>query len=320
MLMDNCIIILGAIFIDLVLGWPKIIFKLVGHPVTWMGNLINLLDIVLNQNFFSNNLKKLGGLITLTLCILTVMICIILLEEIFYYTSFGLILSIIVAWPFLAINSMHKHIRKIFIDLQDSDLNLARKSVSKIVGRDTKKLNKVNLIRSSLESLSENTSDGIVAPIFWGLLFGLPGLAVYKMINTLDSMIGYKNEKYIHFGWASAKMDDFVNIIPSRITGFLYAIVSGNFLFTISIMIDNARKHDSPNAGYPEAALAGALNAKLYGPRTYEGVKMNSPWINKKGLDPSLEHLTRAIKLYERSIILIIFFITSFLIIKLSIK
>lgn len=318
--MDNFVIILGAILIDIVFGWPNTIFKLIGHPVTWMGNLINLLDRIFNQKLFSNNFKKLGGLITLLICILTVITCIILLEEFFNYTSFGLMLSMIVAWPFLAINSMHQHIRKILFDLKDNNLNLARKSVSKIVGRDTKKLNKVNLIRSSLESLSENTSDGIVAPIFWGLLFGLPGLAVYKVINTLDSMIGYKNEKYFFFGWASAKMDDFINIIPSRITGILYAMVSGKLIFTISIMFKNAKKHASPNAGYPEAALSGALNVKLYGPRSYEGVKMNNSWINERGLEPSLEHLTKAIKLYKRLIILIIFFIISFLILKLSIK
>ena len=148
--MDNFVIILGAILIDIVFGWPNTIFKLIGHPVTWMGNLINLLDRIFNQKLFSNNFKKLGGLITLLICILTVITCIILLEEFFNYTSFGLMLSMIAAWPFLAINSMHQHIRKILFDLKDNNLNLARKSVSKIVGRQDSILSFILILGPSL--------------------------------------------------------------------------------------------------------------------------------------------------------------------------
>jgi adenosylcobinamide-phosphate synthase len=132
-------------------------------------------------------------------------------------------------------------------------------------------------------------------------------------------MIGYKNKKYKYFGWASARVDDLVNIIPARITGVLYAIVSNNFLFTISIMLKDGHKHISPNAGYPESAMAGALNIKLSGPRFYNNIKRNDPWLNEKGLDPSVKNLKKALMLYKRIIILIITIILLLLILKLDV-
>ena len=317
--MDNYLIILGAILIDIIFGWPNIIYKAIGHPVTWVGKLIKFFDKKLNNISYSNNFKKMSGLVTLLICSLLVISICILIEKFLNQFSFGMFISMIIIWPLIAINSMHQHVNNILINIQVNNIKLVRKSVSKIVGRNTSKLNKTDLIRASIESLSENTSDGVIAPIFWGLLFGLPGIALYKTINTLDSMIGYKNKEYKDFGWASAKVDDLVNIIPARITGIFYAIVSNNFLFTISTMCKDGHKHVSPNAGYPESAIAGALNIKISGPRFYNNIKRNDPWLNEKGLDPSVKNLKKALMLYKRIIILIITIILLLLILKLDV-
>lgn len=317
--MDNFLVILGAMLIDIALGWPNVLFKLVGHPVTWLSKIINLLDVNLNNPSYSDNAKRLNGCIALLICIVLISIIFMTIQKILANVPFGIFITMILTWPLIAINSMHKHIKDILEDFKKNKIQLIRKSVSKVVGRNTLNLNKTNLVRASIESLGENTSDGIIAPIFWGLIFGLPGIALYKTINTLDSMIGYKNNKYKDFGWASARVDDFVNLIPSRITGIFYALISKNFLFTITVMIKDGNKHVSPNAGYPEAALAGALNVSLSGPRVYNKVTRNDPWLNEKGLPPSVLDLKKALKLYENIIKLIVFLVILFLIIKSSI-
>lgn len=203
---------------------------------------------------------------------------------------------------------MEDHFKEIILCLKNKNIHLIRKSVSKIVGRDTHKLNKNQLISASLESLGENTSDGVIAPIFWGILFGLPGLVFYKIVNTLDSMIGYKNVKYKYFGYASAKTDDFLNYIPSRLTGLLFAVVSNNFFYSLKIMVKDGNKHASPNSGYPEAALSGALNIRISGPRFYNNIKRNDPWINRNGKVPSLKELEMGLLIFKRIIYLIINF------------
>jgi adenosylcobinamide-phosphate synthase len=311
--MDNCLVILGAILIDVALGWPSLLFRLLGHPVTWLGKIINLLDANLNKSSYSDNTRKFNGFIILLICLILILIIFITIQKILAYIPFGIFIAMIFTWPLIAINSMHKHVKDILEDFKKNKIQYIRKSVSKVVGRNTLKMNKTNLVRASIESLGENTSDGIIAPIFLGLIFGLPGIALYKTINTLDSMIGYKNKKYKDFGWASAKIDDLVNVIPSRITGFFYAVISKKFLFTMAIMIKDAKKHVSPNAGYPEAALAGALNVSLCGPRVYNNSTRHDPWLNETGLPPSVKDLKKALKMYKNIIILIISSIILFL-------
>lgn len=317
--MDNCLVILGAMLIDIILGWPDVLFKLIGHPVTWLSKVINILDLNLNKRSFSNNIRKFNGFITLLICLILISALFITVQIILNNLPFGIFIAMIFTWPLIAINSMHKHIRNILKDFNNNKIKSIRKSVSKIVGRNTLKLNKISLIRASIESLGENTSDGIIAPVFWALIFGLPGIALYKTINTLDSMIGYKNTQYKDFGWASARLDDFVNIIPSRITGFLYAAVSKKFLFTMIVMIKDGNKHTSPNAGYPEAALAGALNVSLSGPRVYNNFTRHDQWLNETGLPPSIEDLKKALKMYENIMILIVSLAILFLVYKSSI-
>ncbi|MDO9500590.1 cobalamin biosynthesis protein, partial [Falsiroseomonas sp.] len=156
--------------------------------------------------------------------------------------------------------------------------------------------------RAATESLAENASDGIVAPLFWGLLLGLPGIAAYKAINTLDSMIGHRSARHEAFGWASARIDDLANLVPARLTGLLFALTSGRPRAALSCMVRDARHHRSPNAGWPEAAMAGALGIRLSGPRIYGGKVTPEPWLNASAADPSPDDLFRALSVYRRAL------------------
>ena len=208
--------------------------------------------------------------------------------------------------------SLYSHIFSIYNNLEKNDIKKAKKSLSKVVGRDTANLKKKAIVRASLESLSENTSDAIVAPIFWYFLFGIHGLIIFKTINTLDSMIGYKSKKYLAYGYASAKIDDILNIFPSRLTGLVFVLLSSKPIQTFRVMMKNASKSSSPNAGWPESAFAGALSIRLGGPKTYNGVSNKDKWLNGEYNDPTVSDFYEGVKLYIKSVIFIIFIIIIF--------
>jgi adenosylcobinamide-phosphate synthase len=176
-----------------------------------------------------------------------------------------------------------------------------RSAVSRIVGRDPASLDEAGIARASIESLAENTSDGIIAPVFWGAIFGLPGLVGYKAINTLDSMIGHRTPRHEAFGWAAARIDDVANLIPARLTGLLFAMVAPRPAAAMSSMMRDARHHRSINAGWPEAAMAGALGVRLSGPRIYHGQLTDEPWLNESAHDPLAADIGEALKLYRRA-------------------
>jgi len=193
--------------------------------------------------------------------------------------------------------SLHEHVRAVAVPLAAGDLPAARGAVAMIVGRDPEQLDREGVARAALESLAENTSDAIVAPVFWGVLFGLPGIAAYKAVNTLDSMIGHRTPRHQAFGWASARIDDFANLIPARLTGLLFALVSTRPRAALGAMWRDARRHRSPNAGWPEAALAGALEIRLSGPRVYHDRVADEPWLNEGAPDPQPDDIARALRL-----------------------
>jgi adenosylcobinamide-phosphate synthase len=170
-----------------------------------------------------------------------------------------------------------------------------------IVGRDPARLDARGTARAALESLAENSSDGIVAPLFWGVVAGLPGLVVYKAINTMDSMIGHRTARHEDFGKVAARLDDLVNLIPARLTGLLFALVSGRARRACACMARDARQHRSPNAGWPEAAMAGALGLRLSGPRVYGDTIADEPYVNAGGADPEPADLLRGLALYRRA-------------------
>ena len=308
--MDSVYVLLVGIFLELLFDWPRSFYKVIKHPIVWMGSLIKKFDIIMNKSFYSNKSKKVLGFTVVFLC-LTIGISLYFLITLILENSFLFdLFNILLVWSMICSRSLFIHINEIKIELSKNNLSLARRSLSKVVGRDTKKLKKNEIIRASLESLSESTSDGIIAPIFWYFILGFPGIIMYKTINTLDSMIGYKSKKYLAFGYASAKADDIVNFIPSRLTGLIFAIVSSKPKDSLNIMFKYASRHKSVNAGWPESALAGALSVRLGGPKIYFGVSNNEEWLNSRGLEPNEKKLEEGLFLYKKLIILVLCFLS----------
>jgi adenosylcobinamide-phosphate synthase len=207
----------------------------------------------------------------------------------------------VLAWPFVASRSLYDHVRAVARPLGSGDVEAARKAVSMIVGRDPAKLDEAGIARAAIESLAENASDGVVAPIFWGVLFGLPGIFGYKAINTLDSMIGHRSERHEYFGWAAARIDDVANFVPARLTGAMFALVSAEPKIAFARMASDGPKHRSINAGWPEAAMAAGLSIRLCGPRFYDGERADEPWLNRGARDPVAGDIARSLNLYVRA-------------------
>ncbi|MCB2116933.1 MAG: cobalamin biosynthesis protein CobD [Rhodobacteraceae bacterium] len=297
--MSYALVLMIAIGLDALFGWPKTLFRAIGHPVVWIGTLIHSFDRFLNVEGADNPRRRWAGVVTafavVGLSAELAWIAVWLLPEGWP----GVLLTGVLAWPFLAIRSLHDHVAAVGSPLSAGDTPAARRAVAQIVGRDPSALDRAGIARAALESLAENTSDGITAPVFWGLLFGLPGIAGYKALNTLDSMIGHRSEKYEAFGWASARADDLANLIPARLTGVLYALVSTRPREALRLMWRDARRHRSPNAGWPEAALAGALDIRLSGPRVYRDRIADEPWINGDAPDPLPVDIARGLKLFR---------------------
>ena len=301
--MSTAWIMLIAIGLDAALSWPATIYARIGHPVTWIGALISRLEARLNQGAA----RRAKGVLTAALVIgiaggLAAVVEMSVNGIVSNKAQSALFLGLF-AWPFIATRSMYDHVKAVATPLTKGDLAAARLAVSMIVGRDPSALNEAGVSRAALESLAENTSDGIVAPIFWGLVAGLPGIVAYKAINTLDSMIGHRTERYEAFGWASARIDDLVNLIPARLTGLLFALVSPHPRASWAAMMRDAKHHRSPNAGWPEAAMAGALRVRLSGPRAYNGKIAQERWVNEAGADPEAADLARGLRLYVRAMV-----------------
>ena len=288
-----------AMALDALIGWPDALFLRIGHPVTWLGRMIASLERALNHG----GLRRLKGVVAAFLVIGTAGGLAALALALLPGGWVGTVLAGVLAWPLVAIRSMHDHVAAVAKPLAEGDLDAARHAVSMIVGRDPSKLDSAGVARAATESLAENTSDGIVAPLFWGVVAGLPGIAAYKAINTLDSMIGHRNDRYLLFGWASARIDDLVNLAPARLTGVLFALTSARPRAALACMARDARHHRSPNAGWPEAAMAGALGIRLSGPRIYDNRVSNEPWVNGDGPDPTPADLHRGLALYRRAMV-----------------
>jgi adenosylcobinamide-phosphate synthase len=292
-----------AMLLDLALGWPAPVYARIGHPVTWIGALIRWLDSRFNLETDTPTARRIAGTATLILVTAAAALPMLLAQALLPDSLAGTLIGGLIAWPLVALRSMHDHVAAVAKPLTAMDLPAARYAVSMIVGRDTTNLDEAATARAALESLAENTSDGVVAPLFWGAVFGLPGIAAYKAVNTLDSMIGHRTPRFTHFGWASARFDDLVNLIPARATGALFALTSARPRDGLRVMLRDARLHRSPNAGWPEAAMAAALNVRLSGPRVYANHTANEPWVNAAAPDPTAADLTRGLALYRRAML-----------------
>jgi adenosylcobinamide-phosphate synthase len=287
-----------ALLIERVIGYPAWLYKAIGHPVTWIGALISWLDARLN----TGTSRRLKGVLFLLLLLLTALAAGLLIIAITRRIPFGWMLEALLASTLLAQKELGRAVKAVADGLGLS-LDSGRRAVSHIVGRDPDALDEPGVARAAVESLAESTSDGVVAPLFWLLVGGLPGILIYKAANTADSMVGHKNERYREFGWASARFDDLLNWIPARLTALLVAgaaflVRRADAEHAWSTALRDARKHDSPNAGWPEAAFAGALGFRLGGPRSYESEVHDLPAFGDGRADLGALDILKALELY----------------------
>lgn len=294
-----------AMAVDALVGWPSPLFARIGHPVTWLGRLINLLDGAWNRTSDPSPFRRAAGAAAAALVIALAAALGWAVQSMLASEWARIVVVGVLAWPLVALRSLHDHVAAVAKPLVSGDIAAARLAVGQIVGRDPAMLDDAGIARATIESLAENASDGIVAPVFWGALFGLPGILGYKAINTLDSMIGHRTERHEAFGWAAARIDDLANIIPARLTGLLFVLLAPNRSQAWSCMLRDARRHRSPNAGWPEAAMAGALGVRLSGPRIYHGHIADEPWLNQGARDPAAADILAGLTLYRRAMTLL---------------
>jgi adenosylcobinamide-phosphate synthase len=290
-----------AMVLDALIGWRSGLVALIGHPVTWIGRAIDTLDARWNRTADPPWLRRMAG-VAAALIVITLASGFGWAVQRMITSPWSRVVVIgVLAMPFVALRSLYEHVAAVARPLGSADVVAARSAVAMIVGRDPDRLDEAAIARATIESLAENTSDGVVAPLFWGALFGLPGIIGYKAINTLDSMIGHRTEQHEAFGWAAARIDDVANFVPARLTGLLFVAIGGRPREALACMTGDARKHRSINAGWPEAAMAGALGVRLCGPRFYGGELAAEPWLNECARDPGVLDITRGLRLYVRA-------------------
>ncbi|WP_341703326.1 adenosylcobinamide-phosphate synthase CbiB, partial [Ferrovibrio sp.] len=292
---------------DATLGWPDIVYRRIRHPVVWIGALLGGLEARLNRPDWQGGLRRAAGLLTLILLLIVCGGAGLLLSGLLHDLPFGWIAEAVLMASLIAQRSLHDHVAAVAAGIEQDGLAGGRRAVAMIVGRDPDSLDEAGVSRAAIESLAENFSDGVVAPVFWCALLGLPGILLYKAINTADSMIGHRNDRYRAFGWAAARLDDLVNLPASRLSALLL-VLSARLLpgasarAAFAAVERDAGRHRSPNAGWPEAAMAGALGLKLAGPRRYGDRWVEDHWMG--GEDgraeagaPDIRHALRLFRL-----------------------
>ena len=296
-------VLLLAMAVDLVAGDPKWLYRRLPHPVVLIGRAVALLDRNLNRESPDRAWRIALGLLCTALVVLGCAVAGYLLHEGLRHLPFGWVVEAVLASSLLAFRGLYDAVRRVARALGES-LEAGREAVSHIVGRDPQSLDRTGIARAAAESAAENFSDGFVAPAFWFLLLGLPGLLAYKAINTLDSMIGHRNARYEAFGKASARLDDMVNYLPARLAGLLIVgaallVPGGSARGAWRAMFRDAPRHRSPNAGWQEAALAGGLDLALAGPRLYGGQRIDDHWMGDGRADLTAEDLGRVLGVYR---------------------
>ncbi|MEG3087514.1 adenosylcobinamide-phosphate synthase CbiB [Sphingomonas sp. PB4P5] len=288
---------LVALAIDAAVGWPAWLYARVGHPVGGFARLIGWGERRWNHAAASFRHRRLRGVMLLLLLVAVAAGTALLLEHLaaWVFGAYAWIAVALLAAPGLAQRSLYDHVAPVGRLLAAGDLPGARNAVGMIVGRDTDALDEAGVARAALESLAESFCDGVVAPLFWLLVAGLPGLWAYKAINTADSLIGHKEERWRAFGWASARTDDLFNLAPARLSGVLICVAGIDGWGT---MLRDAGRHASPNGGWPEAAMAGVLGVALAGPVAYDGVVQDKPWINREGRAATAADVANGLRVY----------------------
>src|SRR6516225_4036329 len=293
-----------AVLIELIAGYPDWLVRSIGHPVTWMGRLIAGLERRWNRETLRPHLRRMLGTVAVLLLVGIVGMVALIIERGLLLLPFGLIGAAVVASTLVAQRSLYQHVSRVADALESGGIRAAREAVSHIVGRDTETLDEAGVARAAIESLAENFSDGVVAPVIWMIIAGLPGAAIYKAINTADSMIGHRTARFQAFGWAAARLDDLLNLPASRLSALLIiaaaAATKGNSASAAWRAVRrDARHHRSPNAGYPEAAMAGALALALAGPRVYDGIRVDDAFMGNGRYAATASDIRAALGLYR---------------------
>lgn len=295
---------IAALAIEAVVGWPDALYRRIGHPVGFFARLIDTAERHGNRPGWPDAIRRVAGIV-LVLLLLGLVGGGAWLVEREVRALCG-----VWAWPVLALlavpglaqRSLSDHVAPVARALEKGDVAGARVAVSRIVGRDTASLGPAGIARAAIESLAESFCDGVAAPLFWLLIGGLPGIWAYKALNTADSLIGHREPRWRAFGWAAARADDAANWVPARLAGLLICLGAARGLAT---MWRDCRRHASPNAGWPEAAMAGALGIRLAGPVAYDGVTHVKPWIGDGRSEATAADIVQALGFYRRACLLL---------------
>ncbi|MEL6298716.1 MAG: adenosylcobinamide-phosphate synthase CbiB [Pseudomonadota bacterium] len=303
------LILLAALLLDAVIGDPDWLWQRAPHPVVLVGRMISALETRWNRTSLEPAIRKRGGATMLVLVVATAATAGFVVHAAAAALPYGALIEVAIVAILLAQRSLYTHVADVARGLTTGGLEGGRAAVARIVGRNPDTLDAPGIARAAIETAAENMSDGVVAPALWYAVFGLPGIAAYKAINTADSMVGYRNARYRDFGWAAARLDDAANWLPARLTGLLIAIAApaggGRISAAISVMQADARKHASPNAGWPEAAMAAATGLALAGPRTYGDSLTDDPWLNADGRrDVDADDICRALRVFAAALTL----------------
>ena len=301
---DPLLMLIAGLAIDGLFGDMPALFRHIPHPVVLAGRAIAFFDRKLNRENRSEASRHERGVITVMLLVGGAALLGLVIERICGGGLVGAAAKTMLIAVLVAQRSLYEHVAAVAVGLKSGGLAGGREAVRHIVGRDPMSLDEHGIARAAIESLAENFSDGVVAPVFWYLLLGLPGLFAYKMTNTLDSVIGHRTPRYRAFGWAAARLDDVLNAVPAPLSGLLFtmaAVFARNCkpARVLAIMVRDGRKHHSPNAGWPESAVAGALGLALAGPRRYAEGLVADPWLGDGSARAGVPDILRALHLYR---------------------
>jgi adenosylcobinamide-phosphate synthase len=307
---DPLLLLVGALMVDALFGDMPAVFRHVPHPIVLAGRAIAFLDLRLNREIRSEASRRERGVVIVVILVGGVAVLGLIIERACRGSFAGAAVECLLIATLLAQRSLYEHVAAVAKALDTGGLPAGRDAVRLIVGRDPMSLDAFGVARAAIESLAENFSDAVVAPVSWYLLCGLPGLFAYKIANTLDSMIGHRTPRYRSFGWAAARLDDVLNIVPARLSGLLIIAAAslarqGRAGRALVIMLRDGRKHHSVNAGWPESAMAGALGLALAGPRRYPEGLVADPWLGDGTARAATSDIARALHLYRLACLLL---------------